>query len=109
MEEDQFQIALGDVISAMNELTSLKHRAAFFNPIMFQEMASPLSTGSASEAESLAESIRKSEAVSKAHQKSINALDDALARVTNAEEALAKLRKNLIAQRGRLQDQLRGF
>jgi hypothetical protein len=95
---DKFRTDLDNVIQA---LEFIKVRSDFINPIMFQQIGSSLDVD-ASDSEYLEESMRKSQEVPKALQQSSQMIDDSLSKLEETEQAIAKLKDDLKAEKERL-------
>jgi DNA repair ATPase RecN len=95
---DKYKTDLDNVIDA---LELIKVRSDFIDPIMFQQISSSLEID-ASDFDSLEESIRKSQEVPNALQASSDMIDDSLSKLEETEQAIAKLKDDLKAEKQRL-------
>ncbi|MBD1850895.1 hypothetical protein [Leptolyngbya sp. FACHB-711] len=95
---DRFRTDLDDVIQVLERI---KSRSDFIDPIMFQQIGSSLDID-ASDSEYLEESMRKSQEVPKALQQSSKMIDDSLSKLEETEQAIAKLKNDLKAEKERL-------
>jgi exonuclease VII small subunit len=84
---DKFQTDLDNVINALE--------------FMFQQISSSLNID-ASDSEYLEESMRKSQEVPEALQQSSEMIDDSLSNLEKTEQAIAKLKDDLKAEKERL-------
>ena len=109
---DNFQTDLDSVITdldnVIDELKFIKVRSDLIDPIMSQQISSSLDTD-ASDFERLEESMRKSQEVPDSLEQSSEMIDDSLAKLDNSlaklertDQAIAKLKDDLKAEKEKM-------